>query len=126
MSLDWRSIKNFRQAEFDSPDEPGSGAKMDATFVRLLDELRDRVGFPLVLTSAYRSPAHNASLEHSVDGSAHTLGLAVDIAARSSSERFIIVRNALELGVRRIGIGRTFIHLDVDRSKPANVVWLYS
>jgi hypothetical protein len=29
------------------------------------------------------------------------------------------------LGVQRIGIGQTFLHIDVSRTLPQQVVWLY-
>jgi hypothetical protein len=28
-------------------------------------------------------------------------------------------------GIKRIGIGKTFIHVDVDDTLPQNVMWLY-
>jgi hypothetical protein len=35
------------------------------------------------------------------------------------------VRAALECGIRRIGIGKTFVHLDNDASLPQGVMWDY-
>ena len=52
-------------------------------------------------------------------------GLAVDIACSKSKERFSLVRELLEHGVDRIGIGDTFIHADIDDDKSPNVIWTY-
>ena len=121
----WEGIKHFSAAEFDSPDVPGSGDLMNIEFVKLLDQLRDRVGFPLHITSGYRTPAHNATLGKAVDGSAHTQGVACDIAISTSGERFAVVFWALEIGIKRVGMARTFVHLDMDFGKPQRVLWLY-
>ncbi len=124
--MNWDAIRHFKPHEFDSPDAPGSGENMDPEFVAMLDRLRERVGVPLIVNSGYRTADYNAQLEGSVDGSAHTRGKAVDLAARSSRERLQIIAQALEIGIRRVGIGRTFVHLDLDHTKPQLVAWLYS
>lgn len=121
----WPDIRYFRIYEFDSPDSPGSGDRMNLSFVYKLDQLRDAVKIPLIITSGYRSPVHNDKIQNSVDGSAHTLGHAADIRALSSMTRFRILEAALRLGFRRIGVGSTFIHLDDAPTKPQDVVWTY-
>lgn len=91
----------------------------------LLDKMRGECGFPFNINSGKRSKAENDSLKDSVSDSAHLTGLAVDIAVRSSYERFKMVQVALANGVNRIGIGETFVHLDIDKSKVGNVMWHY-
>jgi len=122
----WGQITHFRASEFDSPDEKGSGGNMDYEFVRKLDTLRELCGFSFVIHSGYRSPGHNAELPDAVPDSAHTQGLAADIGTPTSGMRFALVRHALASGFRRVGIGKTFVHLDMDETKPQDVVWLYS
>lgn len=78
----------------------------------------------MIVTSGYRTEEHNDEVG-GVDGSAHTGGYAVDIACRTSRLRFLIIQAALDVGISRIGIARTFIHLDTDPSKPVQVAWLY-
>lgn len=117
-------MRHFQQSEFDSPDEPGSGAKMDGHLLELVDELRDRLGFPLTVNSGYRTPAHNKK-EGGKSNSAHLRGLAVDLAAKGGSVKYAIVQEAMKMGFTRIGIGKNFIHLDIDESLPQEVIWTY-
>jgi uncharacterized protein YcbK (DUF882 family) len=75
----------------------------------------------MIVVSGYRCERYN----HKVGGvpnSYHTQGLAADIAVADSNERFRLVQAALACGIRRIGIYRTFVHLDIG-NKPANVMW---
>lgn len=86
--------------------------------------LENLSGEELIYTSGYRCPACNAKAG-GVKNSAHLRGLAVDIHASTSADRFKICKSALMLGFRRIGIARNFIHLDIDKSLPSDVIWLY-
>lgn len=97
---------------------------MNLDFVERLDALRDRCWFPFAISSGYRTAAHNAKVE-GVDGSAHVAGLAADIRVADGRQRIILVREALVMGFGRIGIGHNFVHLDVDPTKPQNVMWVY-
>ena len=117
-------MKHFKIEEFDSPDMPGSGQNMDAQFLEKLDMLRGACGFPFKINSGYRSKLHNAKVGGK-SGSSHTKGLAVDIHCTESSKRCKIVQHALNMGITRIGIANTFVHLDVDNDKVSNVIWTY-
>ena len=90
-----------------------------------MDELREKCGFPLVINCAYRSREWDISKGRS-GNSAHTKGKAVDIRCDSSTNRYYIIKLALELGITRIGIGSNFIHLDNDDSLTQNVIWDYN
>lgn len=98
--------------------------KLKPELVRMLDKARGYAGIPFVITSGYRSKAHNKRVG-GVPNSAHTKGLAVDLRARTSKDRFTIISALIKAGFSRIGIGRTFIHADIDSSKSAQVAWLY-
>ena len=116
------SLKWFKNTDFDSKDLPNSWVNMDFEFMKLIDELRNRVGFPIVINSAFRTKSHNLKVEGK-SNSSHTRGLAVDLRISSSQHRFLIVKCALELGITRIGIYKTFVHLDIDKSLAQGVIW---
>lgn len=120
----WEAIVHFKPAEFDSPDEPGSGLGMNMELIQMLETLRKKVGFPIKINSGYRTAAENLKAG-GVSESAHTTGKAVDIQCSTGGERYAILKAAFEMSFRRIGIGNTFIHLDIDPDKPQSVVWLY-
>jgi len=114
----------FKISEFDSPDEVGSGYLMNKDFVRRLDTARGIAGIPFKINSGYRTAEHNTKVGGRI-GSSHKKGLAVDIAYKGSRERFIIIKALMEVGIDRLGIGKTFIHADVDKVKDEDVIWLY-
>jgi uncharacterized protein YcbK (DUF882 family) len=118
----WASVY-FKYSEFDSPDEPGSGSKVSANLIGKLDLVRERCGFPLFITSGFRTPTHNAVVGGKYD-SAHLRGLAADIVATDSTKRFKIVQAALAVGFRRLEVGKTWVHLDIDESLPQDVIFL--
>jgi uncharacterized protein YcbK (DUF882 family) len=121
----WDDIKYFKPEEFDSPDVPGSGEKyMKASIVEALEFLRTICQFPFKVNSGYRTPAHNRQVGGK-PSSAHLLGYAADIAIEDSDKRYRLVKAALAYDIKRIGIARTFIHLDMAPGLPAPVIWLY-
>ena len=77
------------------------------------------------INSGYRTEEWNKKVGGRV-GSSHTKGLAADIQAIGSRDRGLIVKSLLDVGINRIGIAKTFIHCDVDKSKDDNVIWLYN
>lgn len=93
-------------------------------FINKLDRARKIAGVPFKITSGYRCSAHNTQVG-GVVMSAHRDGVACDIACTSSSARFRIVHALIEVGFTRIGIGRDFIHVDMDDRKPNMLIWLY-
>lgn len=97
---------------------------MDAGLLQHLDAARHMAGIPFVISSAYRCAKHNKAVG-GVPGSAHTKGLAVDIAAQGSRQRFIIAQSLMARGLVRIGVASSFVHVDVDKGKDQQVMWLY-
>lgn len=95
------------------------------TLVAKLDEARGYAGIPFIIESGLRTPVQNSALPDAVSNSAHLKGLAVDLRARDSVSRWKIVNSLLKAGFTRIGIGKNFIHADIDTSLPQNVIWHY-
>ena len=118
-------LKYFKLSEFDSPDKPGSGSKMDKDFLEKLDYARGNAGVPFKINSGYRTKEWNFKVGGRV-GSSHLKGLAVDIHCNNSRDRALIINALMEVGVNRFGIARTFIHCDVDKNKDQDVIWLYN
>ena len=116
--------KYFHANEFKKCTPSCSLDDMDGGFLALLDSIREAAGIPLVLNCAYRSAAWEKS--HGRTGnSAHTRGKAVDIRCTTSTNRLKIVKAAILCGIKRIGIGKNFVHLDNDASLSQNVMWHY-
>lgn len=117
-------MRNFKYSEFDSPDEKGSGKKMDTQFLKLLDRARDLYGKPMTITSGYRTEEHNEKVG-GVPTSSHLKGLAADIACDNSADRWDLIDSLLKVGINRIGVAGTFIHVDADPDKTPFVIWTY-
>ena len=123
--VNWQdTMKYFKLSEFDSPDLVGSGEAMDREFLSRLDQARSLADTSFRITSGYRSEAHNLKVK-GVSNSSHTKGYAADIACTDSVKRYKIITSLLKAGFNRIGIAKTFIHVDNDPNKPANVTWVY-
>lgn len=118
-------LKYFDISEFDSPDKEGSGKFMQPSFLAKLEEARAFAKVPFVINSGFRTKAHNKAVG-GVENSSHTKGWAVDIRATTSAERFVILSALMRIGFNRIGIANSFIHVDMDPNKPANVIWKYA
>lgn len=116
--------KYFKESEFQKCVPACSLQDMDQRFMQTLDALRAQSGIPLVLNCAYRSAAWDRSKGRS-GNSAHTRGKAADIRCNSSDTRMKIVKAALQLGIKRIGIGKNFVHVDTDTTLPQNVIFHY-
>lgn len=112
-------FKYFDRSDFDC-QETGENRIPDR-FIHRLDELRERCGFPLVVTSGYRSPQH--SIEAAKDEPGEHTRAAADLAVNGGWQRYRLVREAMDMGFTGIGIAKTFIHLD-DRIQ-TSVMWSY-
>lgn len=115
---------HFELSEFDSPDEIGSGSRMQSSTLQMLDDARGIAGIPFRINSGFRTKEHNAY----VGGkkySSHCYGYAVDIHCTDSRSRFIIIDSLRKAGFNRIGIADTFIHVDNDEEKDPDVIWTY-
>lgn len=84
---------------------------MSTKLVKLLNDLRYKVGKPVFVSSGYRCDKHNAEVG-GVPKSYHCLGMAADIfvPGLSSSDLFEVCK---DVGFTGIGIYSTFVHVDV-------------
>jgi zinc D-Ala-D-Ala carboxypeptidase len=93
----------------------GCGGLPKQDFMDKVEKLRDRLGFPLPVTSGYRCPEYNNRVSGTGRTGPHTSGRAIDLGV-SHARALELIRMALSMGFTGIGIkqhgaGR-FIHLD--------------
>ena len=117
-------MKYFKYYEFDSPDVDGSGQMMDSDILQMLDSAREIYGKPMVINSGFRTEEHNAKVG-GTENSSHLKGLAVDIKCTTSADRWDMIDSLIKAGFNRIGVAKTFIHVDIDESKPPFLIWTY-
>lgn len=113
---------NFKVREFICPCCGAEGIKDDLVFH--LQMVRDMlpVNRAMIVTSGYRCEKHNEEVG-GVKDSAHTKGLAADIKYDDSSHKFMLIKAFMMVGFKRIGGYETFIHVDLDTTKPQKVFW---
>ena len=123
--------KNFLRLEVQCPC--GCGASLINPFlVEKLQKVRDIIGRPIIITSGVRCEFYNTSIKASMNSSYipddNGIGNAVDMACINSKDRYELDELAQKF-FKRIGISGDsyggFVHLDVDRSKVQEVMWLY-
>lgn len=119
-----KTSKYFSEDEFQRCSPSCYREDMSQDLLDRLDQLREAYGKPVYLSSAYRSAEWDLSRGRTGHG-AHTRGLAVDLVCKNSLERLALVKAALSVGIPRIGVAATFIHVDIDPSLTQNVLWTY-
>ena len=101
--------------------------KVSPEFLWKLNLLRDRVGFPLIVVSGCRCEQHN--IDEGGEKNSDHLCLpsceGVDIRANNSWVRDRIIEASYDVGFRRRGIAKTFIHLGARLTNPQRVLWVY-
>lgn len=119
-----RLTKNFTQREFKSRD----GSKMPEDVLcnikdlaDSLQVLRDFLGEPIRINSAYRSPEHNKAIG-GVKSSQHILGKAADIKVKDieTKDLYLIIDSLIVDGKMKqggLGLYDTFVHYDIRGSK---------
>ena len=120
--MNWNKVQYFKPDEFCC--KCGCGlCNPHPQLVAVLDAVRKDYGAPIHITSGCRCNAHNEKVG-GVPSSAHTKGFAVDIRCDSSADRASLLP-VLQRYFDRIGIAKTFIHVDLDPDLPHGVTWVY-
>jgi uncharacterized protein YcbK (DUF882 family) len=101
---------------------PHTDSAVKPRLISILEKIADDLGYPLTITSGYRSPQYNAKKEvKGAKNSQHMLGNAADIRMRNKTKKEILefVDIAVGHGIRGIGLyfpakkGGSFIHCDI-------------
>ena len=124
---------HFSVSELASPDT--GHHEMNPDFMQLVETLREEYGWPMKVSSGYRTPAHNDAVSTTGLHGPHTTGKAIDIVV-SGTRALYLVQLATALGFSGIGVkqsgdhARRFIHLDNlandETSGPRPWIWSYA
>lgn len=121
-------MKYYKLTDFACKDGCGLCAPSN-DLIEKLEMASNVLGKELVITSACRCKEHNSNIGGTPTSShlqnAYGLCNAVDIMVNSDHDRFEILKELLFAGFKRIGIGKTFIHADVDNEKNQERIWTY-
>ena len=109
--------KNFSRSEFACRGENccGGNAPVHPALVAGLQELRDKLGGPLTISSGFRCKRYNAAIGGAKE-SQHTLGMAADMLVPEGWTPETLAELAESIDVFReggIGIYPTWVHVDV-------------
>ena len=130
--LDWNRWPNFAEDEFRCGCGCGR-ADMAPGFLDLLQDIRDYLGRPLIVSSGYRCPDYNARVSTTGRDGPHTTGRAADIAV-AGEDAACVEGIAAQLGITGRGVKQhgpwpdRFLHLDnLDRTgaHPRPRLWSY-
>lgn len=130
--LNWASYPNFTENEFRCPCGCGR-ADMQANFMSRLQDLRDDMGFPFVVSSGFRCPDHNASVSTTGRSGPHTTGMAADILISGAKAHQLLNGSRTHwftgIGISQKGpMEKRFIHLDTLPAAPGQprpTIWSY-
>lgn len=122
---DIKYVENFSYREFACKcGKCGlGGVEISRELLTALQVVRTVYGKPMVIVSGLRCPTHNRN-EGGKDDSAHLTGEAVDIEVGNSRDRYELL-SLLMVNFQRIGIGDSFLHVDIKQDKTQQVVWTY-
>lgn len=116
--------KNFHIDEFRSKDGAQFPEDVKQNLLELaqnLQILRDYIGYPIYVTSGYRSIAHNKAVG-GVKGSYHTKGMASDIYVKEYTPKALaeMIEYLIKEGKMKeggLGVYDSFVHYDIQGLK---------
>lgn len=108
--------ENFISKEFDCKcGKYCNTTIIDSKLVQYLQLIRNHFGKPVRINSGYRCPIHNKNI-NGAKSSYHTLGKAADICIEGVEPKEI-AKFAESIGVKGIGVYKTFVHIDTRANK---------
>ena len=121
------SFKYFTELELRCSHCNKEGMNID--FMEKIEALRERMGFPFIVTSGYRCSQHPIEIEKYTVG-AHVTGRAIDVSVYGENA-YKLLRGALKAGFTGIGVnqkgGARFIHIDdIEKSPERRRPWVWS
>lgn len=109
---DFQLTENFNLQEFECTHPDHNHVQLDEVLLEKLQELRDFLGVPLIINSAYRCEERNKQVG-GTRNSLHKEGKAVDISLSTIPVHIDGLEEIAEhIGFDGIGKYYTFIHLD--------------
>jgi uncharacterized protein YcbK (DUF882 family) len=132
-------LRYFTEADFQGPhcNPKCSIYDLDPSFLQALDNARHHSGelarmhkrtCPYIITSAYRSPAHEAARGRAnPEQRPHPSRKAVDIRFTDNTQLYFIVCGLIHAGIPRIGINyqKKFVHADQATHLPHPLIFPY-
>lgn len=107
----------FKKKEFYCKCGKCKSPEMPAELIKVLTDVREHYGKPVIINSAYRCPSHNAAVGGKPK-SQHVLGTAADIKVKGVDPS-VVHAYLTKKYPDRYGIGKynTFTHIDVRPNK---------
>ena len=104
----------------------GAIQNLHPELISILQALEEHIGFEVTITSGQRTQGHNAEVG-GVTGSEHTYNPAegVDILCKQGVTRYKMLKWLFQHDIRRIGVGKDFLHIGIAEDKPTFVAWTY-
>lgn len=126
MSISWTKIRHFKAEEFVHPE------LLRWEMLEKLEELRNLCGFPLIITSSYRDPAHNAAVG-GVQDSAHLpdpgdgkySGIDIATGPIGPSGLYMLIKRIYAVGFVRWFGYPNHVHVDIETRLPQQVCRFY-
>jgi len=120
---------NFSEAELAC--KCGCGMLPERDFMDRVQNLRNSLGKPMIVTSAARCPEHNSRVSRTGRTGPHTTGRAIDIGIEGAYAlklvELALAHGFTGIGVNQKGAGR-FIHIDDLKfapGRPRPWIWSY-
>ncbi len=89
--ITWNKIKHFKESEFTCKCGCGMN-NINLNLVKILDEIREYFGQPVIISSGCRCRNHNSKQKGSSPNSRHISGKAADIVVRNVSKEKVLAK----------------------------------